>query len=92
MCYPLGEFRVGAGDLLLGEIDGSPYYMEAAQYGRLGKPQQTLDVAAGSPGGFSLPACQAQPFVVRTILCTTASLPLAAQSDTTRDLLTTALQ
>ena len=82
MCYPLGEFRVGASDLLLGEIDGNPYYMEAAHYERLGKPQQTLDVAAGSPGGFSLPAGEDQHFVVRTTHCTVALLPLAAQSDT----------
>ena len=29
MCYPLGEFLTGAGDLLLGEIDGCPFYMDA---------------------------------------------------------------
>ena len=32
MCYPLGEFRVGASDVLLGRIHGCPFYMARDQF------------------------------------------------------------
>ncbi|MGH3955412.1 MAG: DUF779 domain-containing protein, partial [Mycobacterium sp.] len=32
MCYPAGEFRVGAQDVLLGEIGGCPFHIGAAQF------------------------------------------------------------
>jgi uncharacterized protein (DUF779 family) len=56
MCYPLGEFVIGHGDLLLGEIGGCPFYMDARQYDALGRPRLVLDVEVGEPGGFSLAA------------------------------------
>ncbi len=32
MCYPAGEFRVGAQDVYLGSIAGCEFYMGAAQF------------------------------------------------------------
>ncbi|MBF6289134.1 DUF779 domain-containing protein [Nocardia cyriacigeorgica] len=33
MCYPRGEFRVGASDVLLGTVaDDTPFWMSADQY------------------------------------------------------------
>ena len=32
MCYPAGEFKVGAQDVLLGEIADCKFYMGAAQF------------------------------------------------------------
>ena len=32
MCYPLGEFKVGGQDVLVGEIGECPFYMGKAQY------------------------------------------------------------
>jgi uncharacterized protein (DUF779 family) len=70
MCYPLGEFLTGAGDLLLGDIDGCPYYMDAGHYKAFGQPELTLDVEPGFAEGFSLPAADGLHFVVRTAGCT----------------------
>jgi len=69
MCHPLGEFLIGAGDLLLGEIDGSPYYMDARHYKAFGEPELTLDVEPGFAEGFSLPAGDGLHFVVHTARC-----------------------
>jgi uncharacterized protein (DUF779 family) len=30
MCYPLGEFRVGGQDVLLGRIHGCPFYIPSS--------------------------------------------------------------
>ena len=34
MCFPEGELLLGPNDLLLGEVGGSPYYIDAEQYER----------------------------------------------------------
>jgi uncharacterized protein (DUF779 family) len=65
MCFSLGEFIVGDGDVLLGEIDGCPFYMDARQYDALGQPNLVLDIEPGSPGGFSLAAGDGLHFVAR---------------------------
>ncbi|RYE76053.1 MAG: DUF779 domain-containing protein, partial [Myxococcales bacterium] len=44
MCYPLGEFRVGPQDVLIGEVDGCPYYIGADQYAVWKHTRLTLDV------------------------------------------------
>jgi uncharacterized protein (DUF779 family) len=31
MCFPDGEFLTGAGDILVGDIDGCPMYIDARQ-------------------------------------------------------------
>ena len=55
MCFPDGELLLGPSDLLLGEIDCSPFYMDAEQYERWNRPTFVLDVAAGAAGsGMSL--------------------------------------
>jgi uncharacterized protein (DUF779 family) len=63
MCFPLGDFTVGDGDVLLGEIDGCPFYMDVRLHDALGRPRLVLDVAAGPPGGFSLAAGDGLHFV-----------------------------
>ena len=32
MCYPRGDFRVGAQDVYLGEIGGQPFYIGKSQF------------------------------------------------------------
>ncbi|HUJ04687.1 MAG TPA: DUF779 domain-containing protein [Streptosporangiaceae bacterium] len=66
MCFRLGEFAVGAGDLLLGHVGGCPFYIDAALYLAWREPQLLLDVEPGSAEGFSLPAADGQHFVVRS--------------------------
>ena len=54
MCFPAGEFLVGPNDLLLGEVDGCPFYIDAEQYERWNRPALVLEVAAGAGSGMSL--------------------------------------
>ncbi|TQJ86046.1 DUF779 domain-containing protein [Streptomyces sp. SLBN-31] len=38
MCFEGGEFALGAGDLLVGEIDGCTFHVDADQYERSAAP------------------------------------------------------
>jgi uncharacterized protein len=66
MCYPLGEFMVGDGDLLLGTVEGCPFYMDARHYTAWCEPRLVLDVGPGFAEGFSLSAGDGLHFVVRS--------------------------
>lgn len=54
ICLPDGELVIGPNDLLLGEVGGCPVYIDADQDERWRRPTFVLDVASGSPEGFSL--------------------------------------
>ncbi len=54
MCFPEGELVLGPNDLLLGEVGGCPFYIDAEQYERWNRPTLELDVASGAGSGFSL--------------------------------------
>ena len=64
MCLRLGELAIGSGDLLLGEIDGCPCYVDSGLYLAWREPRLVLDVEPGLPEGFSLPAGDGQHFVL----------------------------
>jgi uncharacterized protein (DUF779 family) len=66
MCYPAGEFLVGAGDVLLGDIDACPFYIDYGLDQAWGESTFELDVAPGEPEGFSLPAGPGTHFVTRS--------------------------
>ena len=66
MCYPLGEFRVGAQDVLLGSIEGTPVYIGAAQFEYWQHTQLTIDLVPGRGGGFSLEAPEGVRFLTRS--------------------------
>lgn len=56
MCYPCGEFRVGAADVLLGHVTGgTPFWMSANQYAYGRHTHLTVDVVPGGPGQRLLP-------------------------------------
>lgn len=70
LCLLADDLAPGPGDLLLGEVAGVPFYIDAEQFRRWGDPEFLLDVAGGAPEGFSLglpnahfvtlsPVCQA---------------------------------
>ena len=54
MCFPDGELLLGPNDLLLGDVGGCPFYIDAEQYERWQRPRLLLDVAPGAGTGFSL--------------------------------------
>ncbi len=56
MCFPLGEFRTGPGDVLLGEIADCPVYIDGAQFKLWSHTQLIIDVVKGRGSGFSLEA------------------------------------
>lgn len=71
MCYPDGELRVGARDVLLGEIEGCPVYIGGAQYEAWKHTALTLDVVPGRGAGFSLEAPHGVRFLTRSRVLTT---------------------
>src|SRR5664280_212741 len=73
MCFPAGEFLIGEIDEMLGEIDGCPFYIDRRLDAAWGYQSMVLDIAAGEPEGFSLPAGPDQHFVTRSEACTTTT-------------------
>jgi uncharacterized protein (DUF779 family) len=69
MCFPGGEFLVGGGDVLLGEIDGCPFYIDLRLDQAWHQDQFILDVEPGEPEGFSLAAGAGLRFVSRSPAC-----------------------
>ena len=72
MCYPLHDFRVGEQDVRMGEIDGAPFYMGAAQFDYWKHTQLIIDVVPGRGSGFSLEAREGVRFLTRARVFTEA--------------------
>ena len=65
MCFAEGELLVGPNDLLLDEIDGCPFFIDAEQYERWNSPSFVLDVAPGEGAGMSLEGAHDLHFVAK---------------------------
>ena len=66
ICLADGEVPVAPGDRLLGHVGGAPFYIDADQYERWGRPAFVLDLSPGAAEGFSL--CPPdEHFVSRTV-------------------------
>jgi uncharacterized protein (DUF779 family) len=76
MCYPAGEFRVGAADVKLGDLMvadiQSPigFWMSASQFEYWKHTHLTVDVVDGRGGGFSLESPEGKRFLIRSRLFT----------------------
>ncbi|MGV6872507.1 DUF779 domain-containing protein [Pseudochelatococcus sp. B33] len=68
MCYPQGEFLVGDGDVLMGEIGGAPFYMSRSQFEYWRHTQLIIDVVPGRGGMFSLENGRDVRFLTRSRL------------------------
>jgi uncharacterized protein (DUF779 family) len=66
MCFPAGEFITGAHDLLLGEVEGCPFFIDSALDAVWHNPDLALDVEDGEPEGFSLGPGSGQRFITRS--------------------------
>lgn len=67
MCYPLGDFRVGGQDVLLGHVAGDvPVWIGAAQFDYWRHTQVTIDVVPGRGAGFSLEGPLGVRFIIRS--------------------------
>lgn len=72
MCYPRGEFKVGAQDVYLGAIAGTPVFIGKAQFEYWAHTHLTIDVVPGRGSGFSLEAPEGVRFLVRSRVFTDA--------------------
>jgi uncharacterized protein len=70
MCFPVGEFRVGPQDVLLGEVAGCKFYIGAAQFEYWQHTQLIIDVVPGRGAGFSAEAPEGVRFLTRSHLFT----------------------
>ncbi|RVD23459.1 DUF779 domain-containing protein [Mesorhizobium sp. M4B.F.Ca.ET.017.02.2.1] len=73
MCYPRGDFIVGDGDVMLGEIGDTPVYISASQYEAWKHTNLIIDVVPGRGGMFSLDNGRERRFLTRSTICTVPS-------------------
>ncbi len=74
MSFPVGEFKTGANDVLLGEIHGCEFFMSAFQFEYWQYTQLTLDVVEGRGASFSLEIPLGLRFIIRSQVYTEAEL------------------
>ncbi len=79
MCYPVGMFRVGASDVLLGtlEVEGIEpvrVYISAAQFEYWKFTHLTIDLVDGRGSGFSAEAPEGKRFLIRSRMLDDAEL------------------
>lgn len=78
MCFVQGEFRIGARDVLLGELDGCPFYIGGDQFALWQHTALVIDVVKGRGASFSLEIPEGVRFIVRSEVC---GLPSPAPVD-----------
>jgi uncharacterized protein len=66
MCYPRGDFKVGAQDVFMGEIGGQPFYIGKAQFEYWEHTHLIIDLVPGRGSGFSLEAPEGVRFLTRS--------------------------
>src|SRR3954454_10319507 len=66
MCYPRGEFFTGDSDVLLGDLEGTPFYISRPQFEYWKHTQLILDVVPGRGGMFSLENPEGVRFLIRS--------------------------
>jgi uncharacterized protein len=74
MCYPVGDFRVGPQDVLLGEVAGCRFFIGAAQFDYWRHTQLIIDVVPGRGSGFSAEAPEGVRFLTRSRVFTDAEV------------------
>ncbi len=79
MCYPVGMFLTGPGDVLLGTIDAGldvpiEVYMSASQFEYWKYTHLTIDVVPGRGAGFSVEGPTGKRFLIRSRMLTEGEL------------------
>lgn len=69
MCFVQGDFLISPRDVLLGEIDGVPVYIDKTQWATWSHTKITIDVVPGRGAGFSLEAPRGVRFLTRSQVC-----------------------
>ena len=79
MCYPVGMFLTGPGDVLLGSLDvgldaGVEVYMSQSQFEYWKYTHLTIDLVDGRGSGFSIEAPEGKRFLIRSRMLDDAEL------------------
>jgi uncharacterized protein (DUF779 family) len=74
MCFEKGDFKVGVGDIWLGEVYGCDFFMNQDQFEYWKHTQLTLDVTPGRGSSFSIEIPMGIRFMIRSRLFTTEEL------------------
>jgi uncharacterized protein len=80
MCFDNGELIISDHDVLLGTVGDCPFYIDGRQYEAWRHTQLILDVGAGFPEGFSLPAGDDEHFVTRSRVLSPSELAVLSSS------------
>jgi hypothetical protein len=80
MCLRRDGFRVGAQDVLLGVIEGCPFYVGAAQFPYWAASELTLDVVPDGGDSFSLEAADGVRFITRSRVFSDAEMDALDQA------------
>jgi len=68
MCYPVGDFLVGDGDVHLGQVAGADFFISRSQFAVWKHTHLILDVVPGRGGMFSLENGREKRFHIRSRL------------------------
>jgi len=74
MCFARGEFKLGGGDVLMGEIASTPFYMSRDQFEYWQHTQLIIDVVPGRGASFSLEIPEGVRFLTRSRVFTDAEI------------------
>lgn len=69
MLFERSDYMLGDNDVLVGEIGGVPFYMNADQYARWKHTDLTIDAIDGIGGMFSLDNGTGRRFLTRSEIC-----------------------
>lgn len=69
MCFARGELRLGERDVLLGLVDGHPFWVGGDQWALWQHTTLLLDVVPGRGASFSLEIPEGVRFLVRSDVC-----------------------
>lgn len=79
MCFENGDFKVGDSDILLGEIEGCPFYMSRDQFEYWKHTHLTLHITPGRGSSFSLEIPMGIRFIIKSRLLTEEEMLLLAE-------------
>lgn len=69
MCFEKSDFLLGDNDMLLGQLDGVPFYINQDQGERWGGTHLIIDAIPGNGGMFSLDNGTGERFLTRSEVC-----------------------
>ena len=80
MCFPQHEFLIGDGDVLLGTLGDTPFYISRQQFEYWKLTELTLDVVPGRGGRFSLENGEGVRFHIRSRVFSASELERLGQA------------